>query len=170
MDIINTFLAIIGKVIGLIVLLGAFLTGATTLPPQPIATDSASTTSSGQASFPQATTATVKTTVKKEVLTKPIVQEALPKSTVPTKSQEQINIETRAALVNILCTSRTGINGISGSGIIVDSRGVILTNAHVGQYFLLRDYINPGNITCTVRIGSPAQERYTATLLYLPPA
>ena len=82
----------------------------------------------------------------------------------------QINTETRAALVNILCTPTVGINGISGSGVIVDSRGVILTNAHIGQYFLLRDYKIQNNITCTVRVGSPAQERYTATLLYLPPA
>ena len=93
-----------------------------------------------------------------------------PVSSVPTKSQEQINDETRAALVNVLCTPTIGISGISGSGVIVDSRGVILTNAHVGQYFLLRDYITPGNTICSVRIGSPAQERYTATLLYLPPA
>ncbi len=87
---------------------------------------------------------------------------------VPVKPQEQINIETRAALVNILCTPQTGISGISGSGVVIDSRGVILTNAHIGQYFLLRDYITKNNVICTVRIGSPAQERYTATLLYLP--
>ena len=31
-------------------------------------------------------------------------------------------------------------NPISGSGVIVDSRGVVLTNAHVGQFFLLHDY------------------------------
>ncbi|MSR70737.1 serine protease [Candidatus Kaiserbacteria bacterium] len=88
---------------------------------------------------------------------------------VPTKSQEQINVETRAALVNILCLTKTGIHGVSGSGVIIDSRGVILTNAHIGQYFLLRDYLTPGNVECTVRIGSPAERRYTAKLLYLPP-
>jgi hypothetical protein len=89
----------------------------------------------------------------------------------PTKPQEQINIETRAALVNILCMPQTGLqSGISGSGVIVDSRGIILTNAHVAQFFLLRDYITPGNVNCVVRTGSPAETQYTATLLYLPAA
>ncbi len=88
----------------------------------------------------------------------------------PAKTQEQVNSDTRAALVNILCIPQASINGISGSGVIVDSRGVILTNAHIGQYFLLRDYPTVGNINCVVRVGSPAEERYTATLLYLPPA
>jgi hypothetical protein len=89
--------------------------------------------------------------------------------TAPAKSQEQINTETRGALVNILCTSKAGINGISGSGVVVDSRGVILTNAHIGQYFLLKDYLVKNNVECAVRTGSPAVRTYTATLLYLPP-
>ena len=63
-----------------------------------------------------------------------------------------------------------GVHSISGSGVFIDSRGVILTNAHVGQYFLLKDYPTPGNVDCTIRIGSPAAPRYHATLLYLPPA
>lgn len=95
---------------------------------------------------------------------------ATPPPPAPTKTQAQINEETRAALVNILCIPQAGINGISGSGVLVDSRGVILTNAHIAQYFLLRDYLAPGNINCVVRAGSPAQARYTATLLYVPPA
>jgi len=181
MNIIDVILAIIGKGIALIILLGSLLTGTAhsiaPLPKQQAATVSTSS--------PQVTTSGVKPVQKnglveaqptrgpfsEPVLPKPApITAPVPTPTPPTKPQEQVNIETRAALVNILCTSRIGINGISGSGIIVDSRGVILTNAHVGQYFLLRDYITPGNITCTVRIGSPAQERYTATLLYLPPA
>ena len=93
-----------------------------------------------------------------------------PTPAAPTKSQEQINEETRTALVNILCIPQAGINGISGSGVLIDSRGVILTNAHIAQYFLLRDYLTPGNINCVVRTGSPAEARYTATLLYVPPA
>ena len=180
-SIVNTFLAIIGKVIGLIVLLGAFLTGTTTLPPQPVATDSTSSPQATTAEFPVAPKAAAKPVptnglveakptrvpLAEQVPSAPTTPVTLPP---PTKSQEQINIETRAALVNILCTPQVGVNGISGSGIIIDSRGVILTNAHVGQYFLLRDYVIKDNITCTVRIGSPAQERYTATLLYLPSA
>ena len=90
----------------------------------------------------------------------------------PTKSPEQVLAQTRAALVNILCTTQTGtgFKPISGSGIVVDERGIILTNAHVGQFFLLRDYPFKDNIQCVVRVGSPAEPRYTAELLYLPPA
>ncbi len=90
----------------------------------------------------------------------------------PTKaSEEQVNEETRAALVNILCISQGGgVGSISGSGVVIDSRGVILTNAHIGQYFLLRDYPTANNVDCTIRVGSPAARLYRATLLYLPPS
>ncbi|MES2202963.1 MAG: serine protease [Patescibacteria group bacterium] len=88
----------------------------------------------------------------------------------PTLSDTDLNTLVRGALVNILCTTISGgaFQPISGSGVVIDSRGVILTNAHVGQFFLLRDYIVKNNITCVIRIGSPAQARYSAELLYLP--
>ena len=87
-------------------------------------------------------------------------------------SSEQLNEKARGSLVNILCTTRAGgsFKPISGSGVLVDSRGVILTNAHVAQFLLLRDYGSPGNVDCVVRMGSPARAAYRATLLYLPPA
>ncbi|MBY0294148.1 serine protease, partial [Patescibacteria group bacterium] len=59
---------------------------------------------------------------------------------------------------------------ISGSGVMITKNGIILTNAHVGQYFLLRDYLVPNNVDCTIRTGSPAVNTYRAELLYLPPA
>lgn len=101
-----------------------------------------------------------------------VVLPATPTPTTPAKEPEAVNVAARAALVNILCTTKAGgsFNPISGSGVIIDSRGIILTNAHVAQYFLLRDYLVPGNIECVIRIGSPAQPRYHAELLYLPPA
>ncbi len=88
----------------------------------------------------------------------------------PAISAEKLNTQTRGALVNILCAVGSGsLRPISGSGVFVDTRGVILTNAHIGQYFLLKDYPSKDNVECTIRTGSPASPRYTATLLFLPP-
>lgn len=87
---------------------------------------------------------------------------------------EKLSAELRAASVSILCNirSRRTSTLTGGSGIIVDSRGIILTNAHVAQYFLLRDYPSKSATTCEVRTGNPAGSAgtYKAELLYLPPA
>lgn len=89
----------------------------------------------------------------------------------PTASVD-LNTKTREALVNILCTTPAGgpLKPLSGSGVIIDPRGVVITNAHVAQFFLLRDYPTPGNVDCVLRAGSPARTMYRAELLYLPPS
>lgn len=89
----------------------------------------------------------------------------------PTVSFDEINLKTRAALANILCTTRRGgsFNPISGSGVFVDPHGVILTNAHVGQYLLLKDYLTPDFLECTIRTGEPSRNRYKAILLFVSP-
>jgi hypothetical protein len=70
--------------------------------------------------------------------------------------------------VNILCyvPEGSGLHSISGSGIIIDPKGIILTNAHVAQYFLLADR----GASCTIRTGSPAVDSYGAALIYISPA
>lgn len=84
---------------------------------------------------------------------------------------QSVNDRVRAALVNILCTSDVlGGDSISGSGIIIDPRGVVLTNAHVAQFFLLKDYPTKDAVKCVIRTGSPAYPRYTADLMFLPPS
>lgn len=132
----------------------------------------------------QATTTAKVATTTKAIVTKKAVD--LPQTTVQNKPSmpavttpvvstylpvEQVNAAARQSLVNILCTTQSGgyFAPISGSGIVIDTRGVILTNAHVAQYFLLKDYPQPGNVQCVVRSGSPAQPLYTAELLYAPP-
>ncbi len=121
-------------------------------------------------------------TALREVLQKPatsaavapemsLVPEPAP-AFVSTLPSSFLNERVRASLVNIFCLSETGgfFRPVSASGSIIDERGVILTNAHVAQYFLLADNPSVGNIACTIRTGSPARIAYKAELLYLPPA
>lgn len=72
----------------------------------------------------------------------------------------------RSALVNIICYAPAGssLRSISGSGVIIDQKGIILTNAHIAQNFLLEDR----NVSCTIRAGSPAVDKYKASLIYIP--
>lgn len=89
----------------------------------------------------------------------------------PTSTQS-VNERTRSAMVNIICTTDTAgpFESISGSGVIIDPRGVILTNAHVAQFFLLKDYPREDFVDCVIRTGSPARNAYTAKLMFLPPS
>ena len=92
----------------------------------------------------------------------------------PILSSGNISLDTvastlRSALVNIICYAPTGsssLHSISGSGILIDSKGIILTNAHIAQYFLLEDR----GVSCIIRSGSPAVTAYKAELIYISPA
>lgn len=88
----------------------------------------------------------------------------------PPQSFEVINNQARLALVNILCGARSGtFRPISASGVIIDPRGVILTNAHVAQYFLLSS--DPTvDLSCVIRAGSPAYPSWNAEVLFIPPS
>jgi len=87
----------------------------------------------------------------------------------PAISFDEINILAREALVNILCTAgTTSISPISASGVLIHHSGIILTNAHVGQYLLLEQDPRIA-ISCEIRTGSPAKSTYDAELVYLPP-
>ncbi|MFA7309411.1 MAG: serine protease [Candidatus Paceibacterota bacterium] len=61
------------------------------------------------------------------------------------------------------------IRPISGSGVLVDPKGIILTNAHVAQYVLLSESPRVG-LNCYIRTGSPAVLRWIPKVMYLPPA
>ncbi|MAZ67294.1 hypothetical protein CL652_00810 [bacterium] len=89
----------------------------------------------------------------------------------PPVSFDTVNETILPALVNILCgsTSNSNITGMTGSGIVIDPRGVILTNAHVAQYLLLQNHPSKP-VACVVRVGSPAKIQYTAEILAFPQA
>lgn len=134
---------------------------------------------------PTATSTKPKLTFPEKPKTAPAVKPApiaptsvpAPQPTPPPAPQPEITItpsdlnsKARASVVNILCNvgGSGSLNPISGTGIIIDSSGIVLTNAHVGQFFLLRDYPTKNNIDCILRTGNPARATYTAELLYFP--
>jgi S1-C subfamily serine protease len=94
-----------------------------------------------------------------------------PENTTPLSSLQILNTTAREATVNILCTSlNPQVSSVTGSGVFIDAQGIILTNAHIGQNFLLKDYPQPNTVTCVIRNGSPALARYRAELLYISPS
>ena len=113
-------------------------------------------------------TAAQKKTV--QVQTVPVALFPAPRaeSIVPTQATYDASAAAvRGALVNILCyaPAGSGLRSISGSGVFVDPKGIILTNAHIGQYFL---FANRG-VSCTIRTGSPATDSYKAVPVYISP-
>jgi S1-C subfamily serine protease len=72
------------------------------------------------------------------------------------------------SLVNIVCLSADpSIPSITGTGVMIDPRGIILTAAHVAQLFALQDYLGPTKVECLIRTGSPARRAYTAEPIYI---
>jgi S1-C subfamily serine protease len=83
------------------------------------------------------------------------------------KTDAELYAAGRAAIVNIYCESKGSISSIAGSGVVIDPRGVVLTNAHVAQYMLLATD-STMRVECFIRTGSPSKNRYKADILYLP--
>ena len=112
--------------------------------------------------------------VTKTALKKPSSAINIQKTSVlkpPEPKWSEINKKTRESLVNIICTSERGglLEPLTGSGVIVDKKGIVLTNAHIAQYFLIKDYPTKNFLNCSIRMGSPAATSYKARLLYMPP-
>lgn len=78
----------------------------------------------------------------------------------------------QSALVNVICIQRgtSSIRSISGSGVIIDPRGIILTAAHVAQMLLLAEHPGQTSVTCSIRTGSPAAAAYTASTIFVSPS
>ncbi len=111
-----------------------------------------------------------------EIITQPAVKQIDVVSPPPEPEQglislEELNGKARLALVNVLCTTKWSgpFDPITGSGIIIDPKGVILTNAHVAQYYLLKDYSTKDFLDCVIRTGSPASPAYKADLIFISP-
>ena len=108
-----------------------------------------------------------------EILTnKEISSNELSQTNQESFSFSTINQKTREALVNIFCVTKSGgtFKPASGSGIIIDERGIILTNAHVAQYFLLKNYLTDNFIECVIRANSPAKSLYKVEPIFISPS
>ena len=111
----------------------------------------------------QGTAATSTTPAPMSATPKP----SAPESYAPANTDfSLINTATRNAVVNIICTAPNSSGPLSGSGVIIDPRGVILTNAHVGQYILLSETAGI-SLDCEIRTGSPAHAAYSARVIYI---
>jgi Trypsin-like peptidase domain len=82
-----------------------------------------------------------------------------------------LNTLARPSIVHILCETLTGTRSlISGSGVVVSDTGIVLTNAHIAQFFLY-DYTTStrGTYSCSVRTGAPTSTSFTVQPLYVSP-
>ncbi|OGG85543.1 hypothetical protein A2392_02075 [Candidatus Kaiserbacteria bacterium RIFOXYB1_FULL_46_14] len=75
------------------------------------------------------------------------------------------------AIVNIYCITKTPEYRriISGTGFFISDRGVVLTNAHVGQFLLLEKYNDQSKTDCHIKTGESAASAYEVDLLYISP-
>lgn len=90
-------------------------------------------------------------------------------------ADQTIPLEKRVkdALVNVFCQYKTPeyIRTTTGTGFFISHKGVILTNAHVAQFLLLRELDDSIiDARCVIRSGDPASPKYEAELLYISPA
>lgn len=96
-----------------------------------------------------------------------------PAEEIPAESEgyafNEVNESVRRSLVNIFCTVKLPgkIKVVTGSGSIISPQGIILTNAHVAQYFLLSHIYGKESVDCAIRTGSPAKNTFRATPLYI---
>ena len=76
------------------------------------------------------------------------------------------------AIVNIYClvSDDSYRKSMSGTGFIINEGGVILTNAHVAQFLLLKNLPDFRQVECIVRTGEESDVAYQVELLYISPA
>ncbi len=99
--------------------------------------------------------------VKDALTTKKEISISIPKSEPDNSTSASIE----DMIVNILCIKQSGnkINLSTGSGVIISSKGVVLTNSHVAQHFLLKE----AGYNCTLRRENIPTYGFNAIPLYI---
>jgi hypothetical protein len=173
--------AIISIIFSPIILIGQIFTASKPevyiAPKEPVATTTrtavsniiASSTNTTKQVEKVATTTEPKKVVKVE--SKPVVKtEPIKVVSASPADFDLINTNSRKTIVNIFCTTKyNDLSPISGTGVVIDEKGLILTNAHIAQYFLLKDFREKDYLKCIGRTGSPAYPKYNLELVYISP-
>lgn len=83
-----------------------------------------------------------------------------------------ITVDPTLASVKIRCLQTTDKYKrlASGTGFLINSKGVIMTNAHVAQFLLLKDAEALGKTECVATVGTNENDAYSLGLLYISPS
>ena len=130
-------------------------------------------TSTQTKNLPEENTSPVQQPVQKNIPSPSLNNLPVPVINLPTVSDATRAIDfgifssaystARESVVNILCLSTKGnlVSITTGSGVVIDPQGIVLTNAHVAETMLTP------NQDCTLRQGDIATDKYKTSLVYV---